>query len=117
MNMIIKQVALMERIDQMIRMQATGSPELLAKKLQISRAKLYRTLDMMKALNAPIAYDFAIQSFVYQEAVCFSFGFYTEELNTIEQKNTYAGGCIEKNATFLYTVSQNETLPSYYCSV
>ena len=77
MNVIIKHIELMERIDQLIRLQATGNPLELASRLGISRTKLYRTLNTMKALNAPVEYDIALQSFVYAEAGGFKFGFFT----------------------------------------
>lgn len=81
MSIITKQIALIERIDQLIRMQATGCYEELAGRLGISQAKLYRTLDIMKSLNAPIVYDFTVKSFVYDEEVKFQFGFYVRDLN------------------------------------
>ncbi|GAA4273508.1 hypothetical protein U6A24_18945 [Aquimarina gracilis] len=76
MNIVIKQIELIERIDRLIRMQATGSPEELAHRLEISKTKLYRALNIMRELNAPIVYDVSLQSFIYKEAVGFSFGFY-----------------------------------------
>ncbi|WP_438424360.1 hypothetical protein [Aquimarina macrocephali] len=77
MNIIIKQIELIERVDQLIRLQATGTPEDLAYRLGISKTKLYRIINTMKTLNAPIEYDITIQSFVYAEAVGFTFGFYS----------------------------------------
>ncbi|WP_109301762.1 hypothetical protein [Aquimarina sp. AU474] len=76
MSVIIKQIELIERIDQLVRLQATGTPAELAYRLQISKTKLYRLINTMKALNAPVEYDMAVQSFVYVEAVGFRFGFY-----------------------------------------
>ncbi|GAA4276003.1 type I-E CRISPR-associated protein Cse2/CasB [Aquimarina mytili] len=80
MNVIIKQIKLIERIDRLIRMQATGSPDELAYRLGISKTKLYRIIKVMKQLDAPIEYDFSIQSFVYEQAVGFTIGFFTREL-------------------------------------
>ncbi|WP_109852613.1 DNA-binding protein [Aquimarina sp. AU58] len=82
MNSIIKQIELIERIDQLIRLQATGSPEELSSKLGISKTKLYRIINTMKSLNAPIEYDITVQSFVYAELVDFTFGFYTKDRKT-----------------------------------
>ncbi len=86
MKIIMKHVELIERIDRLIRLQATGTPEELAKRLGISKTKLYRMIHMMKELNAPVEYDFAIQSFTYVKEVGFRFGFYAnpffpDELN------------------------------------
>jgi predicted DNA-binding transcriptional regulator YafY len=82
MNSIIKQIELIERIDQLIRLQATGSPEELIFKLGISKTKLYRIINTMKSLNAPVEYDITLQSFVYAEPVDFTFGFYTKDRKT-----------------------------------
>ncbi|EZH73807.1 hypothetical protein ATO12_17900 [Aquimarina atlantica] len=79
MNIIIKQIKIMERMDQLIRLQATGTPEDFASSLEISKTKLYRVIDIMRTLNAPIEYDIILQSFVYAEAVGFRFGFYRKK--------------------------------------
>ncbi|PKV48541.1 hypothetical protein ATE84_0541 [Aquimarina sp. MAR_2010_214] len=83
MNIIIKQIELIERVDQLIRLQATGSPDDLAYRLGISKTKLYRIINTMKSLGAPVEYDITIQSFVYAEAVGFTFGFYRRENRTV----------------------------------
>ncbi len=79
MNGIIKQIELIERIDQLIRLQATGCPISLSQKLGVSKTTLYRLINTMKELNAPIVYDTSIQSFIYNKAVGFWFGFYHQE--------------------------------------
>ncbi|WP_106792748.1 hypothetical protein [Aquimarina sp. Aq78] len=82
MGIIIKHIKTIERIDQLTRLQATGSPEQLASRLGISKTKLYRIIDLMKELNAPISYDVSTQSYVYVEEVGFKFGFYLKEQNS-----------------------------------
>ncbi|KZS38704.1 hypothetical protein AWE51_14035 [Aquimarina aggregata] len=82
MNTLIKQIEVIERIDQLIRLQATGTPEVLAYRLGVSKTKLYRIINIMKDLNAPILYNVAAQSFVYEEAVGFQFGFYEKQRST-----------------------------------
>ncbi|TSE03811.1 hypothetical protein [Aquimarina algiphila] len=90
MNLIIRHVEIMERIDQLIRLQATGSPEDCSARLGISKTKLYRIIGVMKNLNAPIEYDFSIQSYVYVEEVGFKFGFYTKK-NEVKKLNPFVG--------------------------
>ena len=75
---MIKNIEMIERIDRLIRMQATGSPEYLASRLGISKPTLYRIIRTMKTLNAPVIYDFSVQSFVYEKDVGFQFGFFTK---------------------------------------
>ncbi len=79
MRIIIKQIEMIERIDQLIRIQATGTPEALAYSLGISRTKLYRIINIMRDLNAPILYDMSLQSFIYEASVGFRFGFYIKD--------------------------------------
>ncbi|GAA4278659.1 hypothetical protein [Aquimarina mytili] len=81
MNIIIKHIEIIKRIDHLIRLEATGSPEDFASRLEISKAKLYRIIGVMKKLNAPIEYDNHLESFVYVESVAFAFGFYKEQKN------------------------------------
>ncbi len=76
MSTIIKQVEIIERIDQLIRLEATGTVVELATRLNISKTKLYRTIRLMKSLHAPIVYDFTLESYVYAKSVRFKFGFY-----------------------------------------
>jgi len=80
MNSILKQIELMDRIDQLVRMKVTGTPESLATKLEISKAKLYRIIHIMKILKAPLVYNTSIQSFVYEDEVNFQFGFYNKRV-------------------------------------
>jgi len=82
MNIIIKHIEIIKQMDQLIRMQATGTPENFAHRLRISKAKLYRVIGLMKKLNAPIQYDSMRESFVYAETVDFSFGFYGKDAGT-----------------------------------
>lgn len=81
MQQLTKQISLIERIDQLVRLHATGTPQELASRLNISKAKLYRVIDVMKELEAPIVYNIALQSFEYEEAVKFKCGFYVKILN------------------------------------
>ncbi|GAA4277038.1 HTH domain-containing protein [Aquimarina mytili] len=79
MNIIIKQIELIQRIDQLIRMQATGTADEFAYRLGISKTTLYRVINVMKQLNAPISYDLKVQSFVYDKAVGFRVGFFDKK--------------------------------------
>ncbi|MBP2831747.1 helix-turn-helix transcriptional regulator [Aquimarina sp. U1-2] len=90
MNVIIKQIELIKRIDQLIYLRATGSPSELANRLEISKTKLYRTIRTMRELNAPVIYDVASQSFVYEKAVSFRVGFFNTE-GTTNQIHSFRG--------------------------
>ncbi len=79
MHITLQHIELIDRIDQLIRLQATGTPQELATKLDISKTKLYRIINIMKALKAPLEYDLTKQSFIYAETVRFTVGFFSKE--------------------------------------
>ncbi|TSE05422.1 DNA-binding protein [Aquimarina algiphila] len=79
---VIKQLERIERVDQLIRLEATGTPLELASRLRISRTQLHRIINIMKMLNAPIVYDDKIRSYRYKTIVGCQFGFYTKKLET-----------------------------------
>lgn len=71
-----------ERIDQFIRLKATGTPKDLASKLNISESVLYETLATMKKHGAPIYYDRCLGSYCYEEPCMFEFRFNIDNNNT-----------------------------------
>lgn len=72
---LLKQIRRIERLDQLIRMKATGTPENLAKRLNISRSTLYNIIDFIKNQGVEIRYCSNRQSFYYEKDVHFYFGF------------------------------------------
>jgi predicted DNA-binding transcriptional regulator YafY len=71
----IKKLERIERIDQLIKLRATGTPEELASKLAISESSLYDTLSTMKDLGAPIEYDKYLETYYYSQCVMVDFTF------------------------------------------
>jgi predicted DNA-binding transcriptional regulator YafY len=63
-----EQVQLLKRLDYLIRLKATGRPEELASRLGVSRASVYRYIEDLKSMDAPVAYCRLRQSFYYEEA-------------------------------------------------
>ena len=72
-------------------------------------ATVFRIIDTMKALNAPIYYDLARQSYSYSEATRFKCGFYLEELDRKAEKD-FSGGCAFENLNCLLRF--NSSFPS-----
>ena len=72
---IVKYVQRIERIDQLIRLNATGTPKELAQRLGICETVLYETLATMREYGAPIYNDKCMQSYYYEEPCIFEFTF------------------------------------------
>ncbi len=74
-----KMIERIQRIDQLIRMKATGHPNDLAKRLGVSPSTVYIYLDLMKSvLEAPIKYCQLRQSYMYDKDGKLLLGFKNE---------------------------------------
>ena len=63
------------RIDYLIKIKGTGTPDEMAKKLGISQRTLFNYLNYLKALGAPINYCKNRKSYYYDYDVKFFIGF------------------------------------------
>ena len=69
-----------ERMDWLIRMEATGNPHKFAKRVGVSESTLYELLKLMKEMGAGIRYDKNKQTYGYLTSMKFQFGFKTPDL-------------------------------------
>jgi len=68
----IDQIRRIERIDQLIRLKATGSPTELAAKIGISVSQLYEVLSIMREeFGVPILYSKSLQTYYYPSDIRF----------------------------------------------
>ena len=68
----------LEHLDTLIGKKATGSPGSLARKMNVSIRTVYVYIDILKSLDAPIAYDKHRESYYYEEKGYFRFHFIKE---------------------------------------
>jgi predicted DNA-binding transcriptional regulator YafY len=86
-------LAILDRLDRLIRRKATGSPAELAKRLGVSRSTLFELIAYLKdEMRAPIIYVGGRQSYVYEYTPKFYLGFERDHLKTTEMINTCGGG-------------------------
>jgi predicted DNA-binding transcriptional regulator YafY len=64
---LISCIQCLKRMDALIRMKATGNPDRFAKRLEMSPASLYRYLNRLKNLGAPIQYCKESESYIYED--------------------------------------------------
>lgn len=72
---MVQKIYRMERLHHLIRRKQTGSSDVLAKRLGLSRSTLYYLLADLRALGAPIVYCRERSTFYYQYEVEFKIGF------------------------------------------
>lgn len=77
---LLHQIQRIERLDQLIRLKATGTPKELAKRLKVSRSTLYNILEFIKMQGVEVYYCSNRQSFCYKTEVYFCFGFSVEKV-------------------------------------
>lgn len=65
----------LEYLDVLIRKRSTGSPEQLAKKLNISKRTVFEYIDILRSLGANINYSRVKESYYYLVDGNFSFQF------------------------------------------
>lgn len=65
----------LEKIDHLIRIKGTGSPQSLSKKLGVSERTVYAYLDILKSLGASITYSKYQESYIYDPDGYFNFRF------------------------------------------
>lgn len=66
---LIEQLRLLERLDQLIRLKATGTPAQLASRIEVSERQLYRLIQSLKEMGFPIEYCKECQCYQYTEEV------------------------------------------------
>jgi len=64
---LFEQLDRIKRLDGLIRRKATGKPADLARRLNVSRATLFRYIDDLRSFGAPVTYDKERQTYAYQE--------------------------------------------------
>jgi hypothetical protein len=65
--MTLESLKKIERIDQLIRMKATGRPTQLANRLGMSKRSVINYINLMKENGAPIKFCNSRQSYYYDE--------------------------------------------------
>ena len=54
-------------LDALIQKEKTGTPNQVARNIEISRSQLYRMIETLKSLEAPVCYSRKRQSFFYSK--------------------------------------------------
>lgn len=63
-----KYIARLQRMDLLIALKATGSPEEFASKMNLSRSTLFETLQEMKGMGVDIRYSNIRETYYYGDA-------------------------------------------------
>ena len=95
----IKQIERIKRINQLLKLKNTGSPDKFALKLGISRRQLYNTIELLKDYGLEIKYDREAETFYYPDNKYVDINFSIKVLAGNEEKTIYAGFSLKKIAS------------------
>jgi len=96
---LIEQLKQIERIDNLVRKKATGTPKELSNRINVSERQVYNIINLMKDMGAPIFFCTYNRSYCYKKDVIFKFGFLTESRNKIR-------GGLRITDSFIYITSE-----------
>lgn len=65
----VERLRLLDRLHHLIRRRSTGSPRVLAAKLDVSERTVYNLLDDLRALGAEVAYCHLNGTYYYEERI------------------------------------------------
>jgi hypothetical protein len=88
---MVEEKEFLERVDQLIRLKATGCPKEFAEKLDVSVRKVYRLINDLKEIGCPIVYDSYIGSYKYEIDGSLKMKFFPKDSTNIDLKNIKGG--------------------------
>lgn len=104
----MKLIEYVERINLLHRLideRRTGCPEKLAKRLKISKGRLYQFIEELRLLGVPICYSRNLETYYYEVEFEIAANLSFRPLNTAESRKINAGFRIhEININFLPTL-------------
>jgi hypothetical protein len=90
----------LDRLDALVRRQATGSPEQLSRRLDMSRSTLFEFIAFLRdEMGAPIRYSKSRNSYIYDYIPRFYLGFEKDRMPSSELHSAYGGldGSVDDN--------------------
>lgn len=92
-----------DRLDKLIKLKATGSPQQLAKKLDMTERTVYRIIKQLKEMGCPIFYDKARKSYCYEKQGELTFKFISQNPNNKAAKEN--GGVFYKTTVSFFKLT------------
>lgn len=91
---LIRQIEIVQRLNEFIEKESTGNPDDLSKQLGISRSQLYRIIEFLKDHDAPIEYSRTLKTFYYSKPFRVKIECKLEDLSHKELKDLNGGELI-----------------------
>lgn len=83
----------MNQLHRLIDAEKTGNPDVLARRLGISRSTLYRMIEELKSYDAPIEYSRRMETFYYTQNYEFNLSCSIKVITSESELKKIIGGC------------------------
>ena len=70
----LEEIERLKRLDQLIRLKATGTPAQLASRLGVSERTIFNQIELLRSMDAPIGFCKTRESYYYEYEVRVEFG-------------------------------------------
>ncbi|MBK5209683.1 MAG: HTH domain-containing protein [Flavobacteriaceae bacterium] len=87
----LKQLERLRKAHKLIQQEKTGSPSEFANKLDVSERQVYKIIDYLKEIDAPIIYNRKIKTYYYTTSFDLLVNVSVQVLIENEVRNIYAG--------------------------
>jgi hypothetical protein len=101
----MKYFDVMERMDQMIRLENTGDAYEFSERLGISRRQLYYYVDELREMGLPLSYNRCAKTFFYEKRCRLKIDISVRELGDSDLRN-YSGGFFSKEYDLCISFAQ-----------
>jgi hypothetical protein len=102
----MKYFDLMERMDQMIRMENTGDAFEFSERLGISRRQLYYYVDELREMGLPLSYNRCAKTYFYERRCRLKIDISVRELGDSDLRN-HSGGIFSENFDLCNSFAQS----------
>ncbi|WKK66005.1 DNA-binding protein [Lutimonas zeaxanthinifaciens] len=106
----LKQLERIKKIHNLIKLEATGTPEDLSKKLHISLRQTFSLLEQMRELEAPVKFNRKAKTYYYEREFDINITISVHVLSHDKLINIYAG---RSTANFIHRVQGRCSEPNY----
>lgn len=106
----LKQLERLRKLHRLIKIESTGTPFELSKKLHISERQTYLILEQLKELNAPLKFNRRTKSYYYESDFELNINVSIQVITQEKLTNIYAGKTF---STYLFSLQGNCSKPNY----
>ncbi|MGA9269994.1 MAG: DNA-binding protein [Lutimonas sp.] len=113
----LKQIEKLRKMHAMIKLETTGSPRVMAKKMHVSERQLYNLIDQLRTMDAPIRFNRSSNTYYYTHDFELLVNISVKVIQGDEVLQIYAGQRTNHNFRSLQGLCRRETYLGHVMTV